>query len=384
MKTSHLLMAAFAVALSSPAEALAPPPPTEQFVLAEDLINTPKWSEIYGYLQQIHVEGINTPVRDGNPLLVHALLDPDSGLCHVAAIEDILLAGPDIRIPDAATGNTPLHIVAMRNDYALALRIYGAMGEEAYLRIRNKDGKTPAELATEPHLKQFLTTGVPCELRSKKAKTAFRDIRYGSGETFYQFGQMYNSGVGEDVAASAPWIPGEEPLRDVAHFWMRAAAARGHAAALANLGMLHLWGVEGVEQDSAKAYVLLKEAADCGNTDAAELLADMQAPPCTTPPQSLPADGKGCTLTIKGERADNGKPIVVRKAKFRIAGYCVVTGSLAELSFSDAEHSFNGTILVEHVEGNNYTGRIGGTLECKGAKPVEVCPFTFELTVPTE
>ena len=55
---------------------------------------------------------------------------------------------------------------------------------------------------------------------------------------------------------------------------------------------------------------------------------------------------------------------------------------MAELGFRSGSLIFNGTILFEAQNGNNYSGRIGGTIIDTTQGALEIFPLTFELNVP--
>ena len=57
---------------------------------------------------------------------------------------------------------------------------------------------------------------------------------------------------------------------------------------------------------------------------------------------------------------------------------------MAELGFRSGSLIFNGTILFEAQNGNNYSGRIGGTIIDTTHGALEIYPLTFELNVPSK
>lgn len=351
--------------------------------LAQTHINSPEWAEIYGYLQDMKGEGINATICNGDTLLVYALSTPDTGLCQTDLIGAILLAGADVHVKQKGTGNSPLHLAASMNDYNIALRLI-ACG--AKINTKNNAGKTPADLAREPHLKQLLRTGIPCELLTNKAKKAYQKAIEGNADACYLIGQLYYSGEGSDVAPQVSWMHGEEPLRDMSHFWQQLAARKGCIAAKANLGMLYYWGVEGVQQDEAKGYSLLKEAAECGHEGAIEIIQDNQAPATRTIPSTIP---HGSTLIFSGIHSESGDVSTIVFGKqgqypFTLLYYSPVSENLAEIGFRGGALIFNGTLLIEHQEGSTYTGRIGGTLTDKTPGAGEIYPLSFKLEIPSK
>lgn len=351
--------------------------------LAAKHINSPHWAEIYSYLQDMQWDGINSAVCNGDTLLVYALNTPDLGLCNAEDIGTILLAGANVHIAEEATGNTPLHLAAKSQDYAIALRLI-ACG--ANLTVKNKEGKTAADLAEEPHLKLLLSTGIPCELVTKKAKDTYKKALTGNADACYEIGLLYNSGEGSDVNPMVNWIGGLEPLRDMSHFWQKLAAEKGHINAIANLGMLYYWGAEGVTQNEMLGYTLLKKAAELGHETAAEILQGAQTPSGINMPATL---HRGCKLIFKGEHSESGDICTMvfgenGVSPLSVMYYKPVSANMAELGFRSGSLIFNGTILFEAQNGNNYSGRIGGTIIDTTHGALEIFPLTFELNVPSK
>ena len=84
------------------------------------------------------------------------VLASDSG--YTDLVELLLKNGADIKFVKKKDGNTTLHFAAKRNNYEMAefLRENGAN-----MLAKNIDGKTPADLTTDPKLKALLSTPLP-------------------------------------------------------------------------------------------------------------------------------------------------------------------------------------------------------------------------------
>ena len=238
--------------------------------LTEQYRDYTKWPAMAAYLQKLQQSGdINYTDEQGrNPVLYCLQELPELTPSHL--IQLLLLEGvsPDAAIP--ATGQTALHIAARSGDYRLAARLL-AFG--ANPQVKDKKGKTPAELTTHKELYAMLLTGTPAELRSDEAHLAYRKARKGDAEAQYQMYLMYNDGCGEHVAPMS-WVTDEaDPDSAESHAWLEQAAAKNHPKALYGIAMCYYWGVN-MPENKALAYQYLRRAAAQGYEEAVLFLKD--------------------------------------------------------------------------------------------------------------
>ena len=188
---------------------------------------------------------------------------------------ELLLAGfnPDAVHPE--NGQTALHIAALRGDYRLATRLL-AFG--ANPTIKDKEGKTPADLAHARELYAMLLTGTPVELKSNTARSTYAKACRGDADAQFQMHLMYNNGIGEDVGYMS-WVTNEaDPDAAESFAWLEQAAAQEHPRALYSLAMCYFWGVN-MPADKARALRHLRRAAELGNEEAKLFLRDNSETP---------------------------------------------------------------------------------------------------------
>ena len=206
----------------------------------------------------------------GRTLLLYCLQElPEMNFAEQAQL--LLMAGQNPNAVIPATGQSALHLAALRNDYRLALRLL-AFGAD--YRLRDKQGHTAADVAKLPQLQSLLSTGSPVELKSKSARDTYAKACAGDAAAQYEMALIYSDGTGEHADSISEWVHApSSPDPDAAEgrAWLEQAAAADEPRALAELGMRLLWGRDG-RQDEAQGRRYLQRAAELGHTGAAEIL----------------------------------------------------------------------------------------------------------------
>ncbi|MBE6409169.1 MAG: hypothetical protein E7034_01050 [Akkermansiaceae bacterium] len=245
--------------------------------LARQYKNTPHHADISRFVSAMESTG-NADVKDkqGCTLLMYCLLElPEMHMASI--IHPLLLAGLSPDTPDELTGLTPLHHAARRNDYRLACRLL-AFGADR--NLRDKQGRTPADLAKLPQLQSLLRTGIPAEIQSPRAAALHTKACGGDAAAQYELAQLYRDEATEDISSMSGWVQEPDtPDTDAAESrcWLEQAAAASYPPALHDLALRLMWGMDG-KQDEASAYKLLQQAAAAGYRPSADFLKENPPP----------------------------------------------------------------------------------------------------------
>lgn len=211
--------------------------------------------------------------KQGRTLLLYCLQEIPE-MYFAEHIHPLLLAGQNPNAVIPATGQTPLHLAAERNDYRLALRLL-AFGAD--YRVRDKEGRTAADVALLPQLRALLRTGTPVELKSDSACETHAAACAGDAAAQYEMSLIYSDGTGEHADSMCDWVHDPatpDPDAAESRSWLEQAAAADEPRALAELGMRLLWGRDG-KQDEAQGRRYLQRAAELGHAGAAEILSGL-------------------------------------------------------------------------------------------------------------
>lgn len=237
--------------------------------LLRDYVDTPH----YGFMQTCLKENPAATDKKGRTLLLYCLQEVHKK--HFAEHAQLLLLtgqNPNAVIP--STGQTALHLAALRNDYRLALRLL-AFGAD--YRLRDKKGRTAAAVATVPQLRALLRSGTPVELKSDFACETYAAACAGDAAAQYEMSTIYSDGTGEHADSMSDWVQNPanpDPDAAESRAWLEQAAAADEPRALAELGMRLLWGRDG-RQDEVQGRRYLQRAAELGHAGAAEILSGL-------------------------------------------------------------------------------------------------------------
>lgn len=220
----------------------------------------------------------NANIQDasGRTLLMYCLQElPEMHMAQL--IHPLLLAGLSPHTADIATGYTPLHYAALRNDYRLSCRLL-AFG--ANRGAKDKEGRTPAQLSTLPQLKELLSTGKPVEIHSQRAATLHTKACQGDSAAQYKLAQLYRDESTEEISSISAWVNDPNcPDVDAAESrcWLEQAVAKHYPPAMHELALKLMWGMDG-KQDEAAAYELLQQAARAGYNESINFLKENPNP----------------------------------------------------------------------------------------------------------
>lgn len=245
--------------------------------LARQYEGTPHHADISRFVSTMESTG-NADVKDkqGCTLLMYCLLElPEMHMASI--IHPLLLAGLSPDIPDELTGLTPLHHAARRNDYRLACRLLAFGADRTQ---RDKQGRTPADLAKLPQLQTMLRTGIPAEIQSPRVAALHAKACGGNAAAQYELARLYRDEATEDIGSMSGWVqePGS-PDADAAESrcWLEQAAAASYPPAMHDLALRLMRGIDG-KQDAPAAYKLLQQAAAAGHPDSSEFLKENPPP----------------------------------------------------------------------------------------------------------
>lgn len=214
-----------------------------------------------------------TTDKKGRTLLLYCLEEVPQ-VYFAKQVHWLLMTGQNPNAVIPATGQTALHLAALRNDYRLALRLL-AFGAD--YRLRDKKGRTAAALAMMPQLRALLRTGTPVELKSDVACDTHAAACAGDAAAQYEMSLIYSDDSGEQADSMCDWVHDPatpDPDAAESRAWLEQAAAADESRALAELGMRLLWGRDG-QQDEAQGRRYLQRAAELGHAGAAEILSGL-------------------------------------------------------------------------------------------------------------
>lgn len=239
-----------------------------------------EWADalLRDYADSPHREFMQTCLNDnpsatdeqGRTLLLYCLQElPEMNF--PVQVHVLLMAGQNPNAVIPATGQTALHLAAQLEDYRLALRLL-AFGAD--YRLRDKQGRTAADLAKTTMLQELLSTGTPVELKSDSACDIHAKACAGDAAAQYEMSLIYSDGIGKHAHSISELVydhSSPDPDAAESRAWLEQAAAAEEPRALAELGMRLLWGRDG-HQDEAQGRRYLQRAAELGHTGAAEIL----------------------------------------------------------------------------------------------------------------